>query len=322
MLQLRVLELSREPNGDNWWGMSDVVAVLPELLQLQRLDMYGLTGWAAVEAAEEAAAAAGTAAAAADAESALAAAAASCQQLPAASCAALTASTQLTALCLENCWLPEAAARHMFPASRLLPFLQVLDITSELSTLWAGSGVGSGEMGHLKALSKLTKLGVGGCDWNDDAAEEALAQLTGLRELRMTAASKLTAGGLACLTARSRLSYQAVWGSKISLSKNNSKDDNSDSECDSDDEKPEYQDVTLANKGCFQPVYLELRDKCSSSFQGLAMMCKHAQEQAAQTAFELSRKKEAFQYHLSHLEAVKRELVNTRQELTAAQQLL
>ncbi|WIA22385.1 hypothetical protein OEZ85_004692 [Tetradesmus obliquus] len=216
MPQLRVLELSREPNGDNWWGMSDV----------------------------------------------------------------------------------------------------------ELSTLWAGSGVGSGEMGHLKTLSKLTKLGVGGCDWNDDAAEEALAQLTGLRELRMTAASKLTAGGLACLTALSRLSYQAVWGSKISLSKNNSKDDNSDSESDSDDKKPEYQDVTLANKGCCQPVYLELRDKCSSSFQGLAMMCKHAQEQAAQTAFELSRKEEALQYHLSHLEAVKRELVDTLQELTAAQQLL
>ncbi|WIA42844.1 hypothetical protein OEZ86_008771 [Tetradesmus obliquus] len=173
-----------------------------------------------------------------------------------------------------------------------------------LSVMWAG--VGSGEMGHLKTLSKLTKLGVGG--W--------------LRELRMTAASKLTAGGLACLTALSQLTRLAVWGSNISLGKNYSNDDNSGSESDSDSEEPEYQDVTLTNEGCVLPVYLELRDKCSSSFQGLAMMCKHAQEQAAQTAFELSQKEEALQYHLSHLAAVKRELVDTRQELAAAQQQL
>jgi hypothetical protein len=127
MPRLRWLDLSVEVLNAPPWGISDVVAMLPQLQHLQRLQLYGMQYWPAVAAAENAAAAAGTAAAEA--------AAAAADAEAAASCAALTASTNLMKLRLEDCRLPEGAVRHMFPASQWLPFLQVLDISCGEGTL-------------------------------------------------------------------------------------------------------------------------------------------------------------------------------------------
>jgi hypothetical protein len=49
----------------------------------------------------------------------------------------------------------------------------------ELSTLWADGGIDTHALEKLLRLRKLTKLGVGGQNWDDDAAEGVLARMTG-----------------------------------------------------------------------------------------------------------------------------------------------
>uniref|UniRef100_A0A383W6U1 Uncharacterized protein n=1 Tax=Tetradesmus obliquus TaxID=3088 RepID=A0A383W6U1_TETOB len=232
MPQLQQLKLSIEVNDNPARGISELVAVLPGLQQLQRLQLYGMQYWPEVAAAADAALAASTAAAGAALDAATAAAAAD-------SCAALTASTQLTALCLEDCWLPVGAVGRMFPASRRLPFLQVLDI--------------GGCEGFLQ-------------DIDFRASPQQLSEIS-----------------RCCLVIKPRQLAQL--------------------------------DTPLR-------VCLQLQEKCRHSFQGLAMMCKHAQQQAAGMKQELALTGQVLQYRTAQLQEVQLQLADSQVQLAVAQQQL
>jgi hypothetical protein len=234
MLQLRCLDLSVEVRSNPPWGITDVLAVLPQLQHLQRLKLYGMQHWPEIAAAEiqaEIAAAelhaeiAPAAAAAAGAAVAAAQAAVNAAEAAAvASSAALTASRWLSVLSCEDCRFPAGSMGRMFPAGWRLPFLQVLDFNCcegdlecyafhdedsdpsvfsrcslqmqlgelrglvqccpdlrEVSALWVDSGIRWLELQQLLQLTKLTKLGIGGDDVDDDVAVGVLAHMTGGR---------------------------------------------------------------------------------------------------------------------------------------------
>jgi Leucine-rich repeat (LRR) protein len=151
------------------------------------------------------------------------------QHAAASSFAALTASSHVTALTLQDCILPADAAQHMFPAGvqlqQLLQLLQLqvfpccgrlqslkasmpgifqaqndfvkrycLALSSssavpwlvsccpnlcELSTVWLDSSSSSRDLQSLLQLTGLTKLGIAGSGWDDSAAEAVLARMLG-----------------------------------------------------------------------------------------------------------------------------------------------
>jgi hypothetical protein len=202
MTLLTKLELSHcEPAGGQDCDTSGFLAVLRDMRQLQHLAVYNYLD-ALLEAADPRA------------------------------CAALTASSQLTCLQIsdeEIQPLPATALRHMFPAGKQLPRLQLLEICSEgsedaglitaaeLSSLVDAcpgltcldlTGVLAPDAG-VSALLKLPQqcqhVAVGGQAFCDEAAE-VVAQLTQLKSLRWTGAfvsgaHSLTHAGLAQLTA-------------------------------------------------------------------------------------------------------------------------
>jgi hypothetical protein len=223
MPQLLWLDLTVNPNRCEW-GLSNVLDVLPKLQHLWEVKLHGMQYWPEVAAANDAAA---QAAAAVDIVGVVAGAAAAhaAEAAAAANCAALTVNSQMTALRLEDCWIPAGVLRHFFPASMRLRFLQVLSIDAshdslertfqdkiehqevirrasllvnpgdiallveccpdlrELSTLWVDDSVDGklvlGELQCLLSLQQLTRLGVGGLAWGNEAAESLLAELTG-----------------------------------------------------------------------------------------------------------------------------------------------
>jgi hypothetical protein len=132
-------------------------------------------------------------------------------------CAALTASTQLERLDLVYCIWPAGAMCHMFPAERQLLELRELKVSilhnnlecnwwrsnrrtkhfnlvagpgdvlrvakgcphlQKLSLLWTNDLTLS-ELRALTWLTALTKLGVAGDAWNDEAAQQVLAHMPG-----------------------------------------------------------------------------------------------------------------------------------------------
>jgi hypothetical protein len=223
MLQLRCLDLSVEVRSNPAWGLTDVLAVLPQLQHLQRLKLYGMQHWPAIAAAElDAEIAAAELHAEVAAAAAAGAAVAAAQAAAVASSATLTASRWLSVLSCEDCQFPAGSVGRMFPAGWRLPFLQVLDFNCcegdlecyafhdedsdpsvfsrcslqlqlgelrglvqccpnlrELSTLWVDSSIRWLELQQLLQLTKLTKLGLGGDDVDDDVAVEVLAHMTG-----------------------------------------------------------------------------------------------------------------------------------------------
>jgi hypothetical protein len=94
MPQLRLLTCNWYYNADDPWNMDEWSKWLPSLQQLQHFELTKAKHWGGA----------------------------------ASSCAALTASSQLTALLLSDCVLPEGAIQHMFGGGRRLPLLQRLDV--------------------------------------------------------------------------------------------------------------------------------------------------------------------------------------------------
>jgi hypothetical protein len=128
MLQLRWLDLSVEVRSNHPWGSTDVLAVLPQLQQLQRLKLYGLQHWPEISAAHhDVILAEGVPFGAGPGVAAVREALEAAEAAAAASSAALTASSRLSSLSSEDCWFPAGSVGRMFPASKFLPFLQALD---------------------------------------------------------------------------------------------------------------------------------------------------------------------------------------------------
>jgi hypothetical protein len=94
MPQLRLLTCHWYHNADDPWNMDEWSKRLPSLQQLQHFELTKDKHWSGA----------------------------------ASSCAEQTASSQLTALVLSDCVLPEDACWHMFGGSRRLPLLQRLDV--------------------------------------------------------------------------------------------------------------------------------------------------------------------------------------------------
>lgn len=361
MSELRWLDLSVEVTEEPAWGITDVVTALPQLQRLQKLSLYGMQVWPEFHDAVDTFLAEKTAAAKQAMAAAEAAAAAGCKALTG---RFYLSSLRLRDCWLPGAavsrmfpasgWMPflqvidvtccegtleffDFQEEPFDPASdvrrcslRLEPgnltqIIRCCPQLRELSTLWADKGIKCSELQQLQRLKQLTKLVVGGFDWNDEAAESVLAKMTGLQELDVWCARQLTVKGLACLTALKQLSGLWVLGSKISFENDvtsNNTSNKSDSKGGSDGEEPKYKDVQLLNKDCNVPVYQQLEQLCSSSLAGLAAMLRSAQQQIAEKDLELKKQQEECKARTKQLKEGEDQLWRRRLQLCKVQQQL
>uniref|UniRef100_A0A383VER3 Uncharacterized protein n=1 Tax=Tetradesmus obliquus TaxID=3088 RepID=A0A383VER3_TETOB len=148
-----------------------------------------------------------------------------------------------------------------------------------LVVLAVAEGVPASDLAPLLQLTELTHLGIGGAGCDDAAADQVLAKLTaGLQELAVWCSPSFTAGGLAHLTALTALTSLHVDGANTRFHKSNPSTEPGVFLGSAHKQRVDLKLQAYGNT--YKPVWQQLKQLCTRSPSGLAVMKEHAQQQS------------------------------------------